>query len=69
MAVSLDEGDYALQQENSRKIVFQLKLTDSSLRAIESLGDSSSVSWYLLMIVLIYFIGYYIIANFISGFT
>jgi len=40
MAVSLHEGDYALRQENSKKVVFQLKLTDSSLKAIESLEEN-----------------------------
>ena len=44
MAVSLYEGDYALQQENSKKVVFQLKLTDSSLKAIESLEGNFAVS-------------------------
>ena len=35
MAVELQKGGYALQQQNSKKIVTQLKLTDSALRAIE----------------------------------
>ena len=53
MAVALDEGGYALQQENSKKIFFQLKLTDSSLRALEGLGDDVAVSIFFLDVLLL----------------
>nr|CAB3242122.1 RNA polymerase II elongation factor ELL [Phallusia mammillata] len=40
MAIELKEGDYALQQNNAKKIVLQFKLTDSALRAIEDFQES-----------------------------
>jgi len=42
MAVQLHEGGYALAQNSAEKIVLQVKLTDSALRAIEEYHDMVS---------------------------
>ena len=41
----MNKGNYALDQDTSKKIVIQLKLTDSALRAIEVCEENIRVSY------------------------